>query len=290
MTQISGVGLGLRNEFIEEISADDNKICDFLEIAPENWMGLGGRRKKTFQALSDKYPMIAHGLSLSLGGPEPLDKQFLDELNVFFKTHDIAIYSEHMSYSGDEQGLLYDLLPMPFTEEAIHHIAGRIKQVQDILGRRLAVENVSYYSAPGQQLSEIDFINGIVSTSDCDLLLDINNVYVNSVNHHYDPKHFLDGLDLSHVAYVHMAGHLKEHDNLLIDTHGQPILNEVMSLLAYFYEKQGVHPTMIERDNHIPPLAEMLMELNQISELQEQHIGGRGVSQAKRDRLSKCST
>lgn len=273
MTRLKGIGLGLRNEFTDEIKASKEKVCDFLEISPENWMSVGGRRKKTFEAISEKYPIIAHGLSLSLGGAEPLDKHFLDELNQFFKTYDIALFSEHLSYSGDEQGLLYDLLPMPFTEEAIFHISQRIKQVQEILGRQIAVENISYYTAPGQELSEIEFINGILQESQCALLLDINNVYVNSVNHGYDPKAFLDALDLSRVAYIHMAGHLKEHNTLLIDTHGRPIIQEVMNLLDYYYKKCGLSPTMIERDNNIPPLKEMLKELNNIGELQKQFEG-----------------
>jgi hypothetical protein len=275
MKDIRGVGLGLRNEFIEDMNASSENVCDFLEIAPENWMAIGGRRKKTLKELSARYPIIAHGLSLSLGGPDPIDKQFLDELKVFFKEHNVALYSEHVSYSGDEQGLLYDLLPMPFTEEAIFHIASRIKQVQDILGRRIAVENVSYYSAPGQKIAEVDFMNGILAEADCELLLDINNVYVNSVNHGYSPKAFIDALNLNAVAYVHMAGHLKEHDNLLIDTHGKPIASEVMDLLAYFYTHYGVHPTLIERDNNIPPLKEMLIELDSIKALQKEEVPAR---------------
>lgn len=268
MRAVTGVGLGLRNEFVDDLLASSERVCDFLEVAPENWMGIGGLRKKTFHALSERYQMIAHGLSLSLGDPRPIDTVFLKQLKSFFDTYNIVSFSEHLSFSGDEQGLLYDLLPMPFTEEAIFYLSSRIQQVQNYLGKRIAIENISYYSAPGQQLSEVDFINGVLREADCDLLLDINNVYVNSVNHAYCAKTFLDNVCLDNVAYVHMAGHLKE-DDVLIDTHGRPINSNVMDLLQYFYQKKGVHGTLIERDNNIPPLHIMLEELDTIKSLQQ---------------------
>lgn len=268
MVDFSGAGLGLRNEFIHELAKRENKACDFLEVAPENWLKVGGKRKKEFAFFNERYPIVAHGLSLSLGGPAPLDKTFLRDLKRFFDEHDIACYSEHLSYSGDSKGLLYDLLPIPFTDEAVAHVASRIKTTQEILERRIAVENISYYAAPGQELQEADFVNAILKEADCDLLLDVNNIYVNSVNHHYDAKAFIDKLDLSHVAYIHMAGHKKEREDLIIDTHGRPVIDDVWELLDYVYEHHGVVPTLIERDNNIPPLLELEKEVGIIKHLQ----------------------
>ncbi len=269
MENFSGAGLGLRNEFITDLLASPYKMCDFLEIAPENWIDVGGRRKTALSKLSQQYPILAHGLCLSLGGPKPLDYEFLTKLKRFFSDYDIAYYSEHLSYSGDSDGLLYDLLPVPFCDEAVHYISDRIKSVQTFLERTIAIENISYYCAPGQALAEVDFINAVLAEANCDLLLDINNIYVNSVNHQYDPLEFIDKLDCSRVAYIHIAGHKKERDDLLIDTHGRQIDDKVWRLLDYYYATKGVSPTMIERDNNIPPLNEMLAEVMRIRYAQE---------------------
>ena len=161
-----------------------------MEVAPENWIGVGGPLGRKFRWFTDRYPFVCHGLSLSLGGPSPLDEHFLQRLKRFLDDHRIRLYTEHLSYCGDD-GHLYDLMPIPFTQEAVEYTAERIRRTQDILERRIAVENVSYYAAPGKEMDEIEFVTAVLEQADCDLLLDVNNIYVNSINHRYDPLDFL---------------------------------------------------------------------------------------------------
>ena len=168
-------------------------MVDFFEIAPENWIGVGGALGRTLRAFTESHPFVCHGLSLSLGGPAPLDETLLVRIRRFMDAHGISRYSEHLSWCADD-GHLYDLLPIPFTGEAVRHVAARIRQAQDILGRRIAVENSSYYAAPGAEMSELDFIRAVLEEADCELLLDVNNIHVNSVNHGYDAGAFLDAM------------------------------------------------------------------------------------------------
>jgi len=268
---VTGAGLGLRRALLGPLQAYDPGIVgdtvSFMEVAPENWINVGGQRKKFFNYFTDHFPFVCHGLSLSIGGPSPLDRTFIQKLRQFMDDYKIRAYSEHLSYCTDE-GHLYDLMPIPFTEEAVMYVAGRIGQVQDMLGQRMAIENVSYYAAPGSELSEIDFINAVISESDCDLLLDVNNIYVNSVNHHYDPVEFLQALPGDRIAYGHIAGHYNEAEDLIIDTHGANIIGGVWDLLDKAYELFGVFPTLLERDFNLPPVAELLTEVQQIKTLQ----------------------
>ena len=363
-------GLGLRRALLEELRAAPADAFDFLECAPDNWIGVGGRLGEALDELSARYPLSCHGLSLSLGGIEPLDETFLARTRRFLDRHRVALYSEHLSYcTGD--GHLYDLMPIPFTAEAVRHVATRIVRVQDVLGRRIAVENVSYYAAhppggDGQDLDEAQFIQAVLEEADCDLLLDVNNVYVNAVNHGYDARAFLarmpsrrivschvaghydeavrhvaaridrvqdvlgrriavenvsyyaahpaagDGQDLDEAQFVeavleeadcdllldvnnvyvnainhgydahaflarmpgrriasyHVAGHYDQAEDLKIDTHGAPVKADVWDLLAEAYRLHGVRPTLLERDFNLPPLAELRVEVARIRELQ----------------------
>ncbi len=268
-TQIpQGVGLGLRQELVADLQSAPRGLVDFLEIAPENWLDMGGRFRKQLQWFRERYPIVCHGLSLSLGGPAPLDRPFLARIKRFLREHDIDVYTEHLSYCSDE-GHLYDLLPIPFTEEAVRYVAGRVRTTQEILERRIAVENVSYYAAPGQEMREIDFINAVLDEADCDLLLDVNNIYVNSVNHGYDAVEFLHALPPARVRYIHVAGHYREAPDLIIDSHGADIIDPVWDLLAQAYDRIGVVPTLLERDFNIPPLAELSTELAHIRARQQ---------------------
>lgn len=270
-SSLHGVGLGLRRSMLAEIAAGGRPLdVDFLEVAPENWIGVGGAFGRRFRDLARHYPLANHGLSLSIGGPEPLDREFLGRLERFLDEHAVACYSEHLSYCADD-GHLYDLLPIPFTEEAVHHVAARIRDVQDALGRRIAVENVSYYAAPGRELSEIDFVNAVLAEADCDLLLDVNNVYVNAVNHRYDAHEFLRALPSARVAYMHVAGHYVEAEDLRVDTHGADVCDPVWSLLGAAYDHCGVRPTVLERDFNIPPLDVLMREIDTIRDLQARH-------------------
>ena len=218
----ASVGLGLRRGLMKDLQAARTGDFDFLEVAPENWIGVGGAHGAALRELAERYPLSCHGLSLSLGGSAPLDVGFLREVRAFLDHHKVPLYSEHLSYCSDD-GHLYDLLPLPFTEEAVHHVAARIRQAQDILGRRLAVENVSYYAAPRQDMDEVTFTNAVLREADCDLLLDVNNVYVNSINHGFDPQTFLAAIEPGRVVGMHVAGHFDESDTLKIDTHGASV-------------------------------------------------------------------
>jgi uncharacterized protein (UPF0276 family) len=238
-----------------------------MEVAPENWMVVGGRLGRAFRGLTERMPMVCHGLCLNLGGPAPLDLEFLARMKEFLDSHGIRIYTDHLSYCADD-GHLYDLMPIPFTEEAVHYVAARIRRVQEILERRIGVENVSYYCAPGQEMQEIDFVNAVLEEADCALHLDINNIYVNSVNHGYDAAAFLRALPGERICHAHVAGHSREAEDLIIDTHGAPVIDPVWSLVEVAYDTFGVFPTMIERDFNIPPLPELLEEVDVIRRLQ----------------------
>jgi uncharacterized protein (UPF0276 family) len=271
---IHGAGLGLRRALLGPLqdtsASQDNAPIDFFEIAPENWIGVGGQFGRTLRALTERHPFVCHGLSLSLGGRDPLDETLLAKIRRLLDTHGIATYSEHLSYCADG-GHLYDLMPIPFTDEAVHHVAGRIRQTQEILGQRIAVENVSYYAAPGQAMREIDFVNAVLAEADCDLLLDVNNIYVNSINHRYDADAFLAALPGHRVAYIHVAGHYDEAPDLKVDTHGAPVIDPVWHLLERAYARFGVRPTLIERDFNFPPLAELVAEVAHARTLQRAH-------------------
>lgn len=267
---ISGAGLGLRRSFMDELIELEYQPADFLEVAPENWMELGGILGKKFARFSERYPMICHGLSLSIGSPAPLDEHFLIRLKKFLDKHNVRCYSEHLSYCSDD-GHLYDLMPIPFTEEAVNHVANRIQRVQDILERRIVMENVSYYAAPGQEMAEIDFLNAVLEKADCDLLLDVNNIYVNSINHNYDAENYIKSVPSERIAYLHMAGHYNEAEDLIIDTHGADIIDPVWQLLQTTYQHHGVVPTLLERDFNIPSLESLISEVNQIRYYQSEH-------------------
>lgn len=264
---IAGKGLGLRRGLMAALEAGWPAAIDFLEVAPENWMGLGGRDGRRFEALAARAPLVCHGLSLNLGGTAPLDESFVRQLRTFLERHEARLYSEHLSYCADD-GQLYELLPIPFTAPAVRHVAARIRRVQDLLGRRIAVENASYYCVPGAGMPELDFLCAVLEQADCDLLLDVNNVYVNSVNHGYDAAAFIAALPGARIAYGHVAGHERAAPDLAIDTHGAAVVDPVWSLLAHAYACHGIFPTLLERDAKLPPLAELVAEVGIIGRLQ----------------------
>lgn len=265
---VQGAGLGLRRSMMESLAGQVPAPVNFMEVAPENWIGVGGAFGKKFRALTEQHPFVAHGLSLSIGSPAPLDEAFLHKLKRFIKEHDIRCYTEHLSYCSDD-GHLYDLMPIPFTEDAVKHVVERIQRVQDILGERIGMENVSYYAAPGKEMEEIEFINAVVSEADCGLLLDVNNIYVNSINHHYDPIEYMKALPGERIMYVHVAGHYNEAEDLIVDTHGADVIDPVWDLLGKTYQHFGNLPTLLERDFNIPPIEELLKEIETISTYQK---------------------
>ena len=267
---IHGAGLGLRRPLLNQLLATPPLDVNFHEIAPENWIGMGGKAGKALRAMTERFDFICHGLSLSIGSTDALDEQLVRDIKRFMTDHQIKLYSEHLSYCS-LGGHLYDLMPIPFTSEAVSHVATRIKRVQDILEQKIAIENVSYYAAPGQEMTEIDFFNAIVAEADCKVLLDVNNIYVNSVNHGYDAETFLKAMPAQRIAYAHIAGHYKEADDFLVDTHGADIIDPVWQLLDQAYQLYGVFPTLLERDFNIPAIPELLKEVHTIKTLQQTH-------------------
>ncbi|MDC1513381.1 DUF692 domain-containing protein [Porticoccaceae bacterium] len=267
---VQGAGLGLRRSLCEPLSSVSLEQVQFLEVAPENWINVGGRYGAALRSYTEKFPFVMHGLSLSIGSPSGLDWDLLRAIKAFIAEHSICCYSEHLSYCSDS-GHLYDLMPIPFTEEAVDYVSEQIIQVQDFLGERIAMENVSYYAAPQQEMSEIEFLNAVLSKADCNLLLDVNNIFVNSINHSYDPYEFLKALPGERIAYGHIAGHYEEAEDLRVDTHGADVIDPVWHLLDAAYAQFGVFPTLLERDFNIPPIDELLLEVSQIRDYQAKY-------------------
>ncbi len=266
--KIEGAGLGLRREMLPELNDEILAQVDFWEVAPENWIPLGGKFARQLAELTHSHSFSTHGLSLSIGSSDPLDIDLLKRIKAFLKQHQISLYSEHLSFCS-HQGHMYDLMPIPFTEEAVKHVSKRIRQAQDILEQPLVLENVSYYLAPFQQLSELDFICAVLEESGCKMLLDVNNVYVNSINHNYVPKPFIQALPSDAIVYGHIAGHYDEADDLKVDTHGADIIEPVWDLLKFAYDCHGVFPTLLERDFNIPPLTELVKDVERIRHIQQ---------------------
>lgn len=277
---IHGVGLGLKRELIPQIQSaykqDFIANINFVEIAPENWINVGGKAAKQLDWFAERYPIACHGLCLSLGGISPLNTDFLQQVKTFLQQYQIPLYTEHLSFSTDayngQQGYLYDLLPIPFTEEAVHYVAKRIRQTQDILGQQIAIENTSFYvKAPISTMDEATFLNAVLNEADCLLHLDVNNIYVNSVNFGFDAHAFLRKMQSERIVYSHIAGHYTQAPDLLVDTHGEDIIDPVWALLEDAYALFGVFPTLLERDNNIPPLPTLMREVNKIAQIQSRY-------------------
>lgn len=266
--RISGAGLGFRRELIPALKLGVPAAIDFFELAPENWAGMGGRSAKDLRQFTERHPFVCHGLSLDLGGLRPLDTELLKRIRGFMREHDMGLYTEHLSWCGDD-GHLYDLLPIPCTGDAVRWVAGRIRQAQELLGMRIGIENASYYvSPPGAEMTEVEFIRAVIEEADCLLHLDVNNVYVNSRNFGFDPIAFIEGLPLERTCYLHMAGHYVEADGILVDTHGASVIDPVWALLDAVYARVGAQPTCLERDFNIPALDDLVLEVTRIAAAQ----------------------
>ena len=246
----------------------DRAAVDFMEVAPENWIGVGGRFGRQFRQLAERHPIVLHGLSLDIGGPDPIDIDLVRAIKTLMSELAVPVYSEHLTYCA-AGGHLYDLLPLPFTGETVRYVADRVRQVQDIIGAPIALENASYYAQPQADMSEAAFISAVLAESGCELLLDVNNIYVNSINHRYDPVEFLDSLPLERTRYIHVAGHHDEAEDLKVDTHGADVIDPVWALLGQAYQRLGPVPTLLERDFNLPPLQQLLQEVDQVRSLQQ---------------------
>jgi uncharacterized protein (UPF0276 family) len=266
---VTGAGLGLRRALLNQLMESPPTEVDFMEVAPENWIDVGGVLGKKFRYFTERYPFVLHGLSLSIGSPAPLNEDLVRDIKAFMTEHGIRMYSEHLSYTSDD-GQLYDLMPIPFTEAAVKWVADRVKRVQDILEQRIALENVSFYAPTDTSMSEADFLLAVLEEADCDLMLDINNIVVNSINHGYDAQAFLYRMPAGRIRYFHLAGHYIEAEDLRIDTHGDAVDEQAWSLLRDAYAHFGPVPTLLERDFNFPPLEELLDEVRQIRRYQDE--------------------
>ena len=264
---VHGAGLGLRRPIADKLMADPPDDIDFMEVAPENWIHVGGALARKLRFFTERYPFLIHGLSLSIGAPSPLNEQLVRDIKEFMAEHNIRMYSEHLSSCGDD-GQLYDLMPIPFTEEAVTYVSRRVRRVQDILEQRIALENVSFYAPIDSSMSEREFLLAVLEEADCDLMLDINNIVVNSINHRYDASDFLRQMPADRIRYFHLAGHSVEAEDLRIDTHGTAVDDHAWQLLEEAYSLFGPVPTLLERDFNFPPMDELLDEVRRIKQLQ----------------------
>ena len=260
-----GVGLGLRRELFESTLKHKNQI-DWLEIAPENYICRGGEVLKRLITAKKHFPIVPHGLNLSIGGTDPFDKELIKNIQELFKVINPPWYSDHLCFNYVEKTYIHDLIPLPYNKSTVRHLVNRIKKVQDIFQIPFLIENPSYYMVLDNELKEEEFISEIVERADCGLLLDINNVYVNSQNHKYDPLKFLDNLPLERTVQVHIAGHLNK-GKIIIDTHGESIINEVYGLLNELLKRCTPKAILLERDFNFPRFQELLNEIKKIRKI-----------------------
>lgn len=265
---VKGCGIGLRREFITAFKALE-ETPDWIEITPENWFSIPHRYRESFEQIMQAYPAVAHGVSLSIGSPEPVDKSFLMQMKAFLDRYKIAHYSEHLSFSSFQGRQTYELLPVSMTKAMLRHLCDKIERVQETLERALILENSSYYLTPYSEMREVDFICELLERSNARLLLDVNNVYVNAVNHGFDADAYIAHIPPERTAYIHVAGHLEyPEESLLLDTHGEAVCEEVWSLLERTLKSHKV-PVMIERDNNIPPLELLMDEFHRLRQIKE---------------------
>ena len=258
---IDGFGLGLRVDHYRDF-LERKPAVDWLEVISENYMVPGGKPLHYLDAIRSNYPMVMHGVSLSIGSVDTFDRRYLSDLKALAERIEPAWISDHLCWTGVDHRNLHDLMPMPYTEEALRHLCERIDQVQTFLGRTLVLENVSsYVKFNADEMPEWEFIANLLKRSGCELLLDVNNVYVSSINHGFDARRYIDALPAKHIRQIHLAGH-EDHGDYIIDTHDHAVCEPVWQLYEYTVGRLGLVPTMIERDDNIPPLDELLTELD----------------------------
>lgn len=266
-----GYGLGLRKEHYQAV-LEQRPGIDWFEIISENYMVEGGKPLHYLNRIREHYPMVMHGVSMSIGGIEPINIDYLKKLKALIKQVEPVWFSDHLCWTGVDGLNLHDLMPLPYTEEAVQHVVDRVNQVQDYMGRQMLLENVSsYVSYCDSQMSEWEFLREVAERADCLILLDINNIYVSAFNHNFDAYTYLHAIPVERVYQFHLAGHTLEQ-NLIIDTHDHPIADPVFELYAAAVQHFGRVSTMIERDDHIPPLPELLAELEQVRRIGEYQL------------------
>jgi uncharacterized protein (UPF0276 family) len=274
--KLGGIGLGLRWDFLEEVVDGPALPIDFFEVSPENYMRRGGYYPQQLEKLQARYRLVTHGLTLSIGAREEPDPRYVSELKAEIQRTRTPFHSDHLCFSSAGARRLHELLPLQQSRANLRRVAERAQRVRDMLGVPFALENITYYVHPGHaELPELDFLLGVLDASDAGLLLDVNNVYVNSQNHGFDARAFIAALDLSRVVEIHVAGHTRKPSGLLLDTHGAAVADPVLDLLAFTLSRSGPRPVLLERDNDVPELAELLRELTAIRRVYDEAIGSR---------------
>jgi uncharacterized protein len=266
---VIGVGLGLRREIAEE-TFDHASEIDWLEFIPENYMGLGGMAKERLETARRTFPLVSHGVNLSIGSTDDLKEDYLASLKKLLDHTNAPWWSDHLCFTTIGGAYMHDLLPLPFTKEAVRHIAERIKRVQDYIERPFLLENISFYmNMPGAEMTDAQFMAEIIEKADCGLLLDVNNVYVNSVNHNFDPLDYLKEIPVERTVQMHVAGH-KRIGDYIIDTHGAAVIDPVFALTRWVLQQTTVHGILLERDQNFPEFSELIQELQTIKAIAAQ--------------------
>lgn len=271
--RLAGVGLGLRWDFLEEVVDGPALPIDFFEVSPENYMRRGGYYPEQLERLDGRYPLVTHGLTLSIGAVDEPDAPYLRELKAEIVRTKSPFHSDHLCFSSAGQRSLHELLPLQQSRKNVARVAERAARLRDVLGVPFALENITYYMHPGRaELSELEFLSAVLEQSDAGLLLDVNNVYVNSLNHGFDPRAFISSLPLARVVELHVAGHSRKASGLVLDTHGAPVADPVLDLLAFTLERTGPVPVLLERDNDVPPLAELVAEVQTLRAIYDRSL------------------
>lgn len=270
---VTGVGLGLRWDFLEEVLEGPPRDIAFFEVSPENYLGRGGYYPSALSRIAERYPIVTHGLTLSLGAIDEPAPDYLQALREEVVRLQSPWHSDHLCFSTAGERVLHELLPLKFSEENVCRVADRVRRMAAFLKRPFALENITYYVHPGApEMTELTFLQRVLAQSDARLLLDVNNVYVNARNHGFDAREFIAGLPLERVIEIHVAGHRTLPSGLLLDTHGEPIADPVLALLEWTLERTGAVPVLLERDNDVPELAELLAELRVLREIQTRAV------------------
>ncbi len=273
--ELVGVGVGLRMDMAKAFLEARPKNVRFVEVHPENYIGRGGRYPAMLEAAREHYPVITHGLTMCFGSPDPFDREYLSHLRSFLRDLEVPWHSDHLCFGGVGGRFVHDLLPLPFTDDAAALAVTRLCEARDVLGLPLAIENVSYYAPVADDaLDEAGFVREVLERADAKLLLDVNNIYVNSRNFGFDPYAYLDRIPADRVVQIHVAGHLVRPDGLRIDNHGEPVCEEVFTLLEHALRRTGPRPVLLERDNDIPPLEVLLAEVDALTAIYDRAVGG----------------
>jgi uncharacterized protein (UPF0276 family) len=278
---VDGIGLGLRHGLSRELFERAPAAVRWLEIHPENYMFRGGRYETTLATARARYPLLTHGLSMAFGSIAPFERGYLRELRVLLRDLEVPWHSDHLCFVGVDGVFSHDLLPLPFHAESVQVVVDRVREAQDALGLPIALEHISYYAeAPGGTMRELDHLCEILERADAKLLLDVNNVFVNSRNHGFDPEAFIAALPLERVVQLHVAGHFVRPDGLRIDTHAEPICDEVFALLEFCLEKLARPlPVLLERDDNFPDFSELISELERLDAIYERAVRRRPVDE-----------